>query len=110
MKNIFFCFLLLTVFAACKDDDISGTLNGEIPSCVKVLYEDGPGQDTNLIAVKRVLVGEEYHYWLNTGFNAFDGPEYIVNESCDTVCTFCFCPPDPCHNNYNGDWEVVWEK
>lgn len=109
MKNLIVCLFFLPFFVAC---DCKEKVNiKDIPACVKAIYEPGPTQDSHLIAVKRMEVGNEFHYWLNTGDNAFDGTEYIINEACDTVCSFCFCPVNPCISKYeNGEWEVVYEN
>ncbi len=111
MKNLFFFLLLTTFIVACNYDDDS--IQSTIPDCVKVLFNNGPSQDTSLLMVRRQLQGNEYHYWLHTGNLAFDGPEYIVDEKCDTVCLFCFCPPRTkiCQEDYDDEqWEIVWEK
>ena len=103
-KTSLLVFMAIAFFAACKKDDCS---SGGNPGCIDDIIQS---QSDHLLAIKRMDVGGEYHYWLNTGDNAWDGAEYIVNESCDTVCVFCFCPYDPCLDAYqSGEWEVIWE-
>lgn len=105
MQKLTFLFFILLAFAACKKDDCSSSGN---PDCINDIIENQPSE---LLTVQRIDVGGDYHYWLNTGDNTFDGPEYIVNENCDTVCVFCFCPYNPCLDAYqSGEWEIIWEQ
>ena len=104
MQKSAFFFFLLFIFAACKKDDCANSN----PGCIDNIIQT---QSDNLLAVKRIDGGDEYHYWLNPGDNPFDRPEHNANESCHTVCVFCFCPPDPCLDAYqSGEWEIIWQQ
>lgn len=98
---LFFLF----IFIACSKDEVKTG----IPDCIGNILEK---ESANLLTVQRIEVDGDFHYWLNTGASIYDGPEYIVNSSCDTVCVFCFCKPVPsCHEAYqNEQWEIIWSK
>jgi len=112
MKKLPIYFLLLTLISACCHDDDPDPDPQAVPDCVKALYEPGPAQDTQLLSVQKQVISGESHFWLNNGHMAFDGSEYVINESCDTVCMLCgFCVPPSCNSLYqNGNWEIVWQK
>lgn len=111
MKNLFVCFLLVFVFLACnkEDDFVDGRI--QTPVCVAALYATTEiAAENGLLAVYRMDVDNEFHYWLNTGAMALDGPEYIIDADCDTVCSFNMLPP-ACFSDYKDrDWELVWEE
>lgn len=108
MKNFSVLILLILVLSACRNDD--NGLNS-LPSCVQDIVEDESSADI-LLTVKKRTTNDVDYYWLNTGFSAFDGSEFIVTEQCDTTCYICgFClPPMPLICDPTLDWEVVWEK
>jgi hypothetical protein len=111
MKNILFlAVFLLFVISACKDEDC-GCAGLPLPQCIEEMIAD-TSVTNHLQSIQRTTVGNEQHFWLNSGASAVDGPEFIVNEQCDTVCYWlCFCEPPACADDYDiNDFEVVWEK
>lgn len=109
MKKIFLLALLFS-FSACKkaNEEIDKT----IPACIRSKVIGNLLTEVKTIRVQKI--GNELHYWLNTDHRHFDGIEYIVNNSCDTVCAIGgFKPPSPndCAKNYDFDkWEIIWQK
>lgn len=107
MKKWFTILIYLFVAACAKEDEKIST---SIPTCIQNIINDEELSKT----LKTVQVQElrgELHYWLNTDFRHFDGVEYIVNNKCDTICSFCGeCIPAECSFDYNQDWIKIWEK
>ena len=83
----------------------------ELPPCIKNITEDSV-KSVSLKTVKVQRVRGELHYWLNTDYRHMDGLEFIVNEQCDTLCSFCGeCIPAECIDDYcEDDWVTIWEK
>lgn len=109
-KLLFAAFLLISIAACQKDDDCSCS-GGDLPPCIEEMIAD-TSVTNHLQSIQRTQVGNEQHFWLNSGAAAVDGLEFIVNEQCDTVCYWlCFCVPPACADNYDiNNFEVVWEK
>ncbi|MBI5917750.1 MAG: hypothetical protein HY842_20455 [Bacteroidetes bacterium] len=106
MKKLVFLTSAILAFAACKKE----TACGEIEPCLEAKFEEFKAS-TNAISIRKQEVNGENHYWFNDGSTAWDGVEYILNETCDTVCYFCGeCQLPACLEDYTGSWEVVWEK
>ena len=103
---IFSCVL---VFGACIEDN--PPIPHDLPACVEEITLDTTAS-LELLAVQAQYVKGELHYWLTTDARHLDGPEYIVNMACDTVCVICgFCDRQRCIRNYdNDDWEIIWER
>lgn len=104
MKNLlFFCLIILTVIACKKDDKLSPCLHEKLEA-----FKASSRAKT----IKKQIVNGEVHYWLNTDDRHLDGTEYILNETCDTVCVLCGdCDPPACLSNYDNDnWKTIWEK
>lgn len=103
-----FIFALFMVMACKKNDE---AINNDLSVCIEQILKDS----MNLITLKTIqttVVNNEIHYWLNTDFRQLDGSEYIVNEQCDTVCSFGgWINTQECLMDYNnvGMWEIVWQ-
>jgi hypothetical protein len=82
-----------------------------IPECIDGKIELFKNS-SNAVSVQRMKQNDEFHYWFNTDARFFDGPEYILNGKCDTVCSYGrIFPSQTCLNYYeNGTWEVIWKK
>jgi hypothetical protein len=106
MNKILFVLFCILLSACCKQDDCN---DGKLPDCIQKIIDISSTQP--FLTVKMQKVDGECHYWLNTGANAWDGVEYIVNSHCDTVCVLCgFCPTPDCSKKYDFEnWEIVWE-
>ncbi len=88
----------------------SSCLTEEIPDCIQDIIQNYSSHPT-LQSVQTQLINEIQHYWLQTGAISYDGVEYIVNSSCDTVCYLCGeCMPPSCSLKYGQDWKVIWKK
>ena len=112
MKNILlFALFLLISIAACKKETDCCAGPEDLPVCIQEMIAD-TSITNHLLSIRRPTVGNEQHFWLNSGASMFDGAEFIVNEQCDTVCYWlCFCFPPACADDYDmNDFEVVWEK
>jgi len=111
-KPILFVSLifLLAIFGffSCTKNKLPGE---ELPDCISNIIYSGEDNGT-LKTIRRQWIRDEFHYWLNTDFMHFDGAEYIVNASCDTVCLLCGeCFPPACMDEYDmNEWVIVWEK
>ncbi len=110
MKQLPLLFIFLLIFSCTKKDN-SEIENLELPDCVEKLTIDnrrGP-------AIQRVRVQEvknEFHFWLNTDVLQSDLSEFVVDEKCNVVCTFCSeCNEPLCSKEYEyDDWVTIWEK
>jgi hypothetical protein len=103
MKNILlFCFAIFTFIACKKEKDCSN-----LSPCLEAFKSSEEAK-----TIRTQTVDGETHYWLNTDARTYDGLEYILNESCDTVCSIGgFRLPLPCESDYDfEDWEIIWEK
>ena len=97
---------LLFLLASCSKDNDPNEIQEQslIPTCVDTMPFIG---SVTMIHVQEI--SGENHYWLNTGANAHDGDEYIVNESCDTVCRYAGWFPADCIEDYDREsWVQVW--
>lgn len=94
--------------ACCKTTTDSST----IPGCVQDIIDEGGSQFETLKTVKSQSIDGTIHYWLNTDARHVDGPEYIVNMSCDTICSYCgFCVLPDCIDSYNEEeWQEIWSN
>ncbi len=115
MQKLTYLFaLLLFVFVACEKEDtldIHDTETG-LPVCLDEQIQTAAVVEAVIFnaIVKAQVVDGETHYWLNTGANAFDGDEFIVNAQCDTVCVQAGWIPRECISAYDPEaWEIVWE-
>ena len=93
--------LLLFIFGfllSCNNDEVDLSF----PACLEELTAD----NENLV-IKMQEVDGERHFWLNTGFNAFDADEYIVDENCDTVCYYGGWINPECIEDYTGEWVII---
>lgn len=107
MKNlIFICFAMLAV-SCCKKNYAS---NDPSP-CLQAKLEAFK-LEPNAVSIRKQTVNGEIHYWLNDDARTYDGVEYILNETCDTVCSIGgFREPLPCESNYNfDDWVIIWQQ
>jgi hypothetical protein len=104
MQNVFTPMaILFLLLPSCSKDS-------ELPDCIEKLTDD-PDQTELIEKVRSQTLNGEVYYWLNTGAVAYDGAEYIVNNSCDTICYFCgFCLPPDCGVSPQDDWETIWER
>lgn len=105
-KQFLFSLLLLSLFACQKNEEKSVACPD-----FEAKIEEFKASDVS-ISIKTQEVGGETHYWFHDGANTWDGSEYILNESCDTVCYFCGkCMAPECLDAYdNNAWVVLWEK
>lgn len=107
MKKIYFLTIAILAFAACEHEN---ECDGNLEPCLEAKFEEFKAS-ASAISIRKQEVNEENYYWFNDGSTAWDGVEYILNESCDTVCYFCGeCQVPTCLDDYTDDWEVVWEK
>jgi hypothetical protein len=106
MKKILIVCCAILAFAACKDDE-----GGNTNPCLEEKLEAFKASE-EAVSIRTQIVEEETHYWLNTNALTWDGVEYILNEDCDTICTFCGkCIPADCVNVYDpNNWNTIWEK
>ena len=98
------------VFTSCKNED--NFVDTSVPSCINDLLDQDVLEARSILTVRVQKLGTDHHYWLNTGFRAFDGIEYIVDTNCDTVCSLCgFCIPETCSEFYPiENWQIIWQK
>ncbi len=96
------CLILAIILSSCNVGDQCSSK--ELPECIEL------SEDLKTVRVQKVK--GELHYWLNTDFVHFDGIEYIVNNKCDTVCSFCGeCIQANCANDYEWEsWEIIWKR
>ena len=108
MRSFVMMLLVFAALAGCKDDTVKHS--GEIPACIQAIIDD----EELSMDLKRVVVqlkGDEFHYWLNTDLMAIDLIEFVVNETCDTMCVLCAeCTPPPCQLEYGNEWQTIWTK
>ncbi len=95
------------IFTACSKEDL-GNVTTE---CIQVMMEAFK-KTSDAKTVRRIQMEQEYHYWFNTDARFVDGPEYILNSKCDTVCIFGrLWPPQTCLQNYDDSkWVVIWTR
>ncbi len=99
---------IILLLSAC--DNSNEMINTEIPVCIQEIIDE-PELSSELKTVRIQEANNELHYWLNTDFRHADGIEYIVNSSCDTICSFCGeCLPPGCSREYDENWITIWEK
>lgn len=103
--------LLLTILLLSSCGDKSNDLmDSDFPVCIQEIIIN-PELSTDLKRIRTQAVNDEIHYWLNTEFIESDGEEFIVNSSCDTICSFCgFCLPAACTEDYDSEWTTIWER
>lgn len=111
MRLILSFALLVILATSCKKEIDCCAGPKDLPQCIQEMIAD-TSISNKLITIQRTQVGNEQHFWLNSGASAWDGPEYIVNEQCDTVCLWlCFCLPAACADVYDiNEFEIVWQK
>ena len=99
--------LSIVVLLACNNDEINQTL----PDCISEIVSDSLTSE-NLMTIQSQIVDDEQVYWLNTNAVSFDGAEFIVSASCDTLCFYCGeCIEPECLKDYPiGDWVIIWER
>ncbi len=99
--------LLAIVFFSC--DDKKEQLNTKLPECIENIIANEQSFFP-LITIRQQEVNGENRYWLNTDARHLDGPEYIVNSSCDTICSYSDRGiPVDCIDQYGG-WQIIWER
>ncbi len=107
MNRILF-LTLFSLISACKKE----TTDRTIPACIRSKVIDDSLTKVKTIRVQKI--GNELHYWLNTDYGHFDGIEYVVNNSCDTLCRISgeqLPSPNACYSNYYFEkWEIIWQK
>jgi hypothetical protein len=108
MKNLLLLFATILLLS-CNKSNTDNPLNTDLPQCIAELIED-----TSLVpiiqTVKQQQIDDAFHYWLNTDAVHYDGAEYIVNATCDTLCYYCGeCLFPVCTDVYNNDdWQIIW--
>lgn len=100
--------LSLLLLLACNKPEVSR----EMPDCIQKILEDSTYRFDPILEVRVQNWRGELTYWLNTDARHYDGVEFIVNNQCDTICTYCgFCEPRPCSKKYPlTDWVTIWKK
>lgn len=99
-------FIAGLLFTCNKDegDDIEVMEVSEIPSCILEIIDA-----ENSMQIHRQDINGETHYWLNTGANAYDGDEQIVNDACEEVCFYGGWINPECTEDYiPDDWEQIF--
>lgn len=101
---------LAFIFTFCQKERDCCSPIPPLPNCINEMIAD-TSISNHLISIQMTSVGKEKHFWLNTGASHYDGPEYIVNEQCDTVCYWlCYCKLPACAEAYSlNNFVVVWE-
>lgn len=103
-KIVLLCFNIL-IFAACKKEceNFEPCLEAKIEA-----FKVSP----MAVSLKSIQLDDATYVWFNTNATHWDGIEYILSETCDTVCYFCGeCEGPDCADDYwNADWETFWEK
>jgi hypothetical protein len=110
-------FSLSVLFMNCNREcessisNCSSTTPPKLPTCFDKYKKDE--------SVKRILYkcnGTETYLWINTDWRFTDGPEYMVNIKCDTVCFIPGdFPPPKCITELNlsenpDDWQTAWKR
>lgn len=99
-------FSIFLFFACHKEKDCCAF--PESP-CLEDLLESFK-ESPRAVSIQTTQLLDRQVWWLNTDLRHLDGPEYIVDAKCDTVCMLCSeCYPPPCMDLL-GDWKVVWKK
>jgi hypothetical protein len=115
MKKLFLgAFMTVLGLISCNPKpDCCGPMPDEAPACIQTKINAMVAANRDFTSVKRYKQGSVSFWLFDTG-SAFDGPRYMLNETCDTVCTWCFCPSiSNCHANYNlsdSTAVVLWKK
>lgn len=100
-----FSILLLLVITSCKKDIV--VIDENLPGCIEEILTDSIDLAT-LNTIQAVVIDNEIHYWLNTEARHIDGLEFIVNEKCDTVCSFGGFSSTECAAESTDGWQIVW--
>lgn len=108
MDKLIFSVIAFCLLVSCQRNDEDAC---KISTCLDEKIESFKAA-TEAVSLKTTSVAGETHYWFNTNATHWDGVEYILNESCDTVCYFCGeCFGPECMVDYlNADWKTIWEK
>lgn len=107
MKIIPFILLFLFSCDCNREDEI---INATLPICIEQITASQANSET-LKTICAQNVNGDVHYWLNTDFTQSDGVEYMINNNCDTICTFCGeCWPANCTKVYRDTWQIIWKK
>lgn len=109
MKDYILLITIILVFiSACSKSE---KFSSDLPGCIDEITQDTIKNST-LKSVELMYVNGKHHYWLKTDHLMFDGPEFIVNSQCDTICFLCAeCSMPPCATEYkNRNWETIWEQ
>ncbi len=87
-------------------------IDTNIPTCIKTILNDNDSHAEPIKKIRIQKVNGILHYWLNTEAMAYDGVEYIVSNSCDTLCIYCGeCITSNCTDDYSFDkWTTIWTK
>lgn len=101
------CSFLLIFLFSCSSSEIE---EDNIPFCVLAEF-NSLKDDNQFLKIRRQMINDEYHFWINTGANAYDGDEDIVDSNCDVVCQYRGWFPAECIDQYEFErWEVILEN
>ncbi len=113
-KIILFIFLAFFSFISCQRPlDCCSPIPSYETACIQSKINAMAAANKSFTSVKRYKKNDA-HYWLFDTGSAFDAPQYMLNATCDTVCTWCFCPSrPPCQLEYNlndSTAVIIWKK
>ncbi len=105
-----FTFLAFFLILSCSKEEVKD-LDLDVPDCLTVVVIDSIHVE-KLKTIKTKFLFEDQVYWLNTDQRHSDGPEYIVNSNCDTICYHCGECVIPDCSLYLGEsnWTTIWSK
>lgn len=109
-NRIFGLIFIFCVAMACKKND-EVIIDDNLPTCIEQILTDSTNL-VSLVTIQATVVDNKIHYWLNTNFRQLDGSEFIVNEQCDTLCSFGgWINTQECLMDYNDVemWKIVWQ-
>ena len=107
--EIYIRHFFIIILVSCDKVEV-GT---ELPICIADIIAD----EQRSVVLKTVKVQEvngELHYRLNTNASGCDKIEYIVINTCDTICSLGGgrgVQPLLCLSQYeDSKWQTIWEK
>ena len=102
MKRLLITLFVVASLYGCQKDQLAST----IPDCIVEIIENNQAG----LAVVRMRLNHEFVYHMHTGFAWIDGPEFILNSSCDTVCFLGgYFPVNNCGGNLTVV-DTVWKR
>lgn len=104
--------LSIPLFAlACNKKLKTVAISDAMPTCIQDKIDGKDYDGEKIIAIKYQDIEGVRHYWMHTGAMAYDGPEYIVDENCQDLCSFQGMVRNECLEKYRaGTWSTLWER